>query len=68
VKEAATYLLRLRSLTGDNLHGLRALLKELGRRHKFKCLSAAEEAPQSFEPPEFEEAAGTSGINEDCKT
>jgi hypothetical protein len=36
------YLLRLQSLRGDDVRKLRWLLKELLRRHGFRCLSIEE--------------------------
>jgi hypothetical protein len=47
------YVIRLRSLRGSNIIGLRHVLKRLGRSFGFKCLSAVEEKIQEF-PPERE--------------
>jgi hypothetical protein len=40
-----TFILKLVSPRGDNIVGLRAILKTLLRRHGFRCVSAHEEQP-----------------------
>jgi hypothetical protein len=41
-----TYLLRLRSLRGDDIHALRAILKALLRRYGWRCVSVEKEVQQ----------------------
>jgi hypothetical protein len=59
-KEGATYWLKLRSLDGNNIRGLRWLLKDLLRRHRFRCLSIEEQPSFGHEPEET--PPGESGI------
>jgi len=47
----SVYVIKLRSLHGAGFHGLRAILKRLGRSYGFKCLSAIEEIPAPQESP-----------------
>jgi hypothetical protein len=37
------FTIKLRSIRGDGIHGLRAILKRLLRSHGFKCIAAFEE-------------------------
>lgn len=41
------FIIKLQSIRGDSIHGLRALLKRLLRRYGFRCISACEEQPDS---------------------
>jgi hypothetical protein len=38
-----TFILKIRSLRGDGIHDLRALLKRLLRPHLWRCLSVEQE-------------------------
>jgi len=42
IQRRPVYLLRLESLRGTDVRGLRAVLKTLLRRHGFRCVSAEE--------------------------
>jgi hypothetical protein len=44
--QAPVYIVRLRSLRGDGIRELRAILKTLLRRHAVRCLSIEVEEPQ----------------------
>jgi hypothetical protein len=48
-KSKPVFTIRLRSIDGRNdIHGLRAILKSLLRRHGFKCIAASEEQIPEF--------------------
>lgn len=40
-----TFVLKLQSIRGEGIHGLRAILKSLLRRHGFRCIPAHVEQP-----------------------
>jgi len=42
-RRGPVYLLRLQGKPGDSVHGLRAVLKTLLRRHGLRCVDAREE-------------------------
>jgi hypothetical protein len=50
-ERAPIYVIRLTPKYGTGIHGLRAILKRLGRTHGFKCLSAREEIPAPQDSP-----------------
>lgn len=42
------FIIKLQSIRDEGIHGLRAVLKTLLRRHGFRCLSAREEQISKF--------------------
>jgi hypothetical protein len=47
----SVFVIKLRSIRGDSIKALSLVLKNLLRRHGFRCVSAHEEFPQQRELP-----------------